>query len=218
MPLSARTAANRENAKRSTGPHSAEGKAKTARNAVRHGLVGGFCILAHEDASEFQELLSQYRAEFKPRSSDENFMVEQMAQSRWTLARARRIESHLCNYLAGSDFPDGDPDALIAARLEAQSEGAFSIVQRYATSAERSYFRARRELQLARSQELRNKANEAKEWLKEKLHGPSAAAPKAQRDSHAGAETAVHPDGPPESSRFDQARGDLKMQDNAAAG
>jgi hypothetical protein len=41
---SARAAANRANAKRSTGPRTSEGKARVSRNAVRHGLnvaVGG---------------------------------------------------------------------------------------------------------------------------------------------------------------------------------
>jgi hypothetical protein len=39
MTSAARSAANRENAKRSTGPRSRSGKARVAKNALRHGLA-----------------------------------------------------------------------------------------------------------------------------------------------------------------------------------
>ena len=91
MALSARTRANKQNAKKSTGPRTAAGKAAVAQNARQHGLSGAFCILAHEDAAEFQALLDQYRAEFKPATAGEIFLVEQMAQSRWTLARVASL-------------------------------------------------------------------------------------------------------------------------------
>ena len=47
-----------------------------------------------------------------------------------------------------------------------------ATVQRYATAAERSYFRARRELQQGRSREFRNKAKEAQAWLQSELRKP----------------------------------------------
>jgi signal transduction histidine kinase len=180
MQNSARTRANRENAKKSTGPRTAAGKTAVAVNARQHGLSGSFNILAHEDRVEFHALLDQYRAEFKPRSADEGFLVEQMAQSRWTLARARRIESHLLDQLAGAPLKANEPDARIAAELIARSGAALATVQRYATTAERAYFRARRELLQARSSELRNKANEAQLWLKgemQQLAGETPALP-----------------------------------------
>ena len=169
MTESARTRANQQNAKKSTGPRTAAGKAAVAQNARQHGLSGSFSILAHEDSAEFHALLDQYRAEFKPASADETFLVEQMAQSRWTLARARRIEAQLMNQLAGQPAQPDNPDASIAAELLARSGSAPATVQRYATAAERSYFRARREFQQGRAREFRNKANEAQTWLQREL-------------------------------------------------
>ncbi len=170
---SARTRANRENSKKSTGPRTAQGKAAVSHNARQHGLSGGFSILAHEDRAEFQHLLDEYRAEFQPKSPDEIFLIEQMTQARWTLARARRIEAHLLNQLAGVELPVDDPDACIAFQLEEKSGNALNTIQRYASAAERTYFRSRRELQQARSRELRNKATEAQNWLREQLMGTS---------------------------------------------
>ena len=145
MTESARTRANQQNAKKSTGPRTAAGKAAVAQNARQHGLSGSFSILAHEDGTEFQALLDQYRAEFKPASADENFLVEQMAQSRWTLARARHLETHMLDQLASQPPQPDNPDARIAAEFLARSGSSPATVQRYATAAERSYFRARRE-------------------------------------------------------------------------
>ncbi len=39
VPLSKRTAANRRNAQMSTGPRTEEGKSRSRRNAVKHGIL-----------------------------------------------------------------------------------------------------------------------------------------------------------------------------------
>lgn len=170
MTKSPRTLANRENAKKSTGPRSEAGKAIVARNGCHHGLSGSFCVLDHEDASEFQTTLDQYRSDFNPETTDETFLVEHMVQSRWNLARARRIEKHVFDQLAGQPEDPDNPDARIAAELLAASSSAPATIHRYAVAAERSYFRARRELQQGRSHELRSKANKAQTWLQDELH------------------------------------------------
>ena len=45
--------ANRLNAQRSTGPRTAEGKARSSQNAVRHGLTAKCPVLPGEDPAEF---------------------------------------------------------------------------------------------------------------------------------------------------------------------
>jgi hypothetical protein len=167
---SRRTRANRRNAQHSTGPVTPEGKAAVAQNARQHGLAGAFTILAHENAADFQSLLDEYKKEFSPKSTHETFLVEEMAHSRWTLARARRIEAHLLDQLVGAD-PAADPEARIAAALNAKSPAALATIQRYAAAADRTYHRAHRVLTQGRSAVVRNKANEAQIWFQEELQG-----------------------------------------------
>jgi len=61
--------ANRENAKRSTGPRTAEGKAASSRNGLSHGLCAEKLMLSGEDPEEFLMLLKKplrYLSPFRP--------------------------------------------------------------------------------------------------------------------------------------------------------
>ena len=63
MSTAAQIAANPENAKSSTGPKTAEGKAAAAQNNFRHGLRSKFTILASEDPQEFASISRQKPSE-----------------------------------------------------------------------------------------------------------------------------------------------------------
>ena len=52
MATRAQIAANRRNAKKSTGPKTAGGKAAAARNSLKHGLLAEDVVCGDEDHSE----------------------------------------------------------------------------------------------------------------------------------------------------------------------
>jgi len=52
-PSKAQIKANRQNAKRSTGPTSPTGKLKVSQNAITHGIFAASPLLPHENAKEF---------------------------------------------------------------------------------------------------------------------------------------------------------------------
>src|SRR5262252_5550275 len=156
MATAAQVTANQANAAHSTGPKTPEGKAAAARNATKHGLSGAFTVLPHEDQDEFDVLLACFRDEFHPNNQHESFLVEQMAQSRWRLARAGRLEAAIFEQMLNGYIPAGE-DQRIAAKLMDGGDRALATIQRYATAAERSYYKAHTELQ--KSRQLRNKPN-----------------------------------------------------------
>ena len=45
--------ANRSNARKSTGPRTADGKARVAENPLKHGLVGRHIVLPNEKAHKY---------------------------------------------------------------------------------------------------------------------------------------------------------------------
>ena len=64
--VSARTAANRRNATKSTGPRTAAGKARSRANALKHGLTGAGIALPGEDAALVAAELEAAQADFAP--------------------------------------------------------------------------------------------------------------------------------------------------------
>ena len=162
MATAAQITANQMNAAKSTGPKTPEGKAAAARNSTKHGLSGAFTVLSHEDQDEFDILVACLRDEFAPANEHENFLVEQMAQSRWRLARARRLETALFDQMLDSpeqNEANSDPDQAIAAKLISGGDRALANIQRYAAQAERSYYKAHAEFLASRR--VQNEANAA---------------------------------------------------------
>ena len=106
--------ASRRNGARSRGPVTAEGKARAARNALRHGLCSADTVLVPgEDPSEFAELLADLRAEHRPRDLSEDLLVQRLAVTVWKLARCDRLEAGLAvcppRPPAGRIYLDGTP-------------------------------------------------------------------------------------------------------------
>jgi hypothetical protein len=93
----AQFAANRRNARKSTGPRTAAGKAVSRMNAIQHGilskavLVRGRCI--QEDEQEFAALRQRLCGELQPVGLLEEMLVEDILTARWRLRRALQAEA-----------------------------------------------------------------------------------------------------------------------------
>ena len=85
-------AANRRNAKRSTGPRTERGKKASKFNAVTTGLFAKHVVIpqcdGYESEEEFAKLLAGLQQEFQPQGPSEQFWVAQIAQCMWRLPRA----------------------------------------------------------------------------------------------------------------------------------
>jgi hypothetical protein len=149
MTTDAQIRANRINGLASTGPRTPEGKAISSANATKHGLSAGFRVLSNENQQEFDELVAEYHRTFAPTNTHEQFLVEEMVQSRWRLARIRRLEAALVEQMVGLGDP-ADADSILAAALLDDTAGPFKTLQRYAAAAERTGHRALKQLQTMR--------------------------------------------------------------------
>jgi len=87
--------ANRRNARLSTGPVTEDGKKRSRRNAVRHGLTAETVINALEDAEDYAAFEMAITADFDAQSSVERELVLRLASLLWRLRRATAIESGL---------------------------------------------------------------------------------------------------------------------------
>ena len=87
--------ANRRNAQKSTGPTSAEGKQRSSRNAVRHGLTAETVIVPIEDVEDYQAFEEAVAASFDPETAVERELILRLASLLWRLRRATSIETGL---------------------------------------------------------------------------------------------------------------------------
>ena len=87
-----RRAANRENAQKSTGPRTPEGKATSSQNAITHGIHVASPVLSTEDQAAFDTTERLLRREFAPRSAAEEWIFQKLIHVSWNQERMRTIE------------------------------------------------------------------------------------------------------------------------------
>ena len=88
----ARLAANRANALFSSGPRTAEGKAKVSLNAVKTALTGHTVLLPSDDGARYQNHLLAHQKEFEPSGPQESLLVQSLADTAWRLLRIPGLE------------------------------------------------------------------------------------------------------------------------------
>src|ERR1700736_5448994 len=84
--------ANRQNAQKSTGPKTPEGRAAVRLNGVKHGLTAETIVLKNEREADFTNLLDSLEAEHDPVTPTEEALVVQLAMSTWRLRRLYHVE------------------------------------------------------------------------------------------------------------------------------
>jgi hypothetical protein len=92
MPSDAQLAANHLNALKSTGPRTPEGKARSALNATKHGILAQVVLGAAEDDESFRALLDDLRRAFTPHDALDDQLVEVAAISYWRQRRVLQAE------------------------------------------------------------------------------------------------------------------------------
>ena len=106
MATAKQIAANRQNARRSSGPRSGEGKRRSSQNAYRHGLSAG--VNAHAESVKDIEALARKIAG----NSTDVVVLEcarTMAQAEFDLARIRRLKVALVSRVMA--FGEFEPPA-----------------------------------------------------------------------------------------------------------
>jgi len=85
--------ANRQNSQKSTGPRSAEGKAVSAKNAVKHGLFAQEAVITGENRQDYEAFRDELIAELAPAGAMESVLAERFVSLSWRLQRIERIQN-----------------------------------------------------------------------------------------------------------------------------
>jgi hypothetical protein len=133
MSTAAKAAANAQNAQHSTGPRTEEGQARSAQNAVKHGLTAQKLIVPPERQAEFNEFHQALRDEVAPQGPLEQTSFDQLLHAAWKAETISRMEEEI---LLGG----------LEAIRDEQTARTMDRLNRYAAAAGRAYSRALKEL------------------------------------------------------------------------
>ena len=88
-------AANRRNARKSTGPRTDAGKRVSSRNAVTHAIFCRDLLAGEEPRPELIELRESLQAALRPTDAVEHGLVDSIVAARWQLRRIRAAGKYL---------------------------------------------------------------------------------------------------------------------------
>jgi hypothetical protein len=145
QPKRTRAEINRENAKKSTGPKTAEGKAASSKNAFKHGIYSKFACIPGEDPEKLDALREDLRTEHQPASLTEEMLVDELAHQYWRIKRYRYLESHMWT-TPGRDA-QGDLCADAQRVVWMIDHGLAALYHRVLNSADRSFYKTLKTLQ-----------------------------------------------------------------------
>jgi hypothetical protein len=138
--------ANRLNAKKSTGPSSVEGKARSSMNALKTGIDAKTQLIRGETFTALQELIDEYHGRFRPTTPDQRLLVDTLIDCDWLLRRFRAIETQI--YERVLDIYD-----TTLARVFSEHTDEFTRLQRRIDSTQRHYHNALNQLRRLQAEE-----------------------------------------------------------------
>lgn len=176
MTTQAQITANRQNGRKSKGPKTAHGKAISAANSRKHGLLSRDVVGPTEDPADFRDFHERLHAELDPVGELEEDLVSRITAQAWRLRRVEKVDAglytvHYCRVLENRAEQKADPtmraqriaDTIDSLRPLRESEtamlgaafiqdacwntNAFTKLIRYEAAIERSLHRNLHELQ-----------------------------------------------------------------------
>ncbi len=152
QPSAARLRANRANAKKSTGPKTAEGKQRSALNATRHGILSQVIHLPEEELNSYHEFTETYVASLSPVGAVETQLANSCADLQFRLHRLAAAEHNL--FAIGHDeqgnlWNTGQPEshaALTMAETLRQAANPLALLTLYESRLNRRFLQTLKQL------------------------------------------------------------------------
>jgi hypothetical protein len=144
MSTDAQINANRENAQKSTGPVTAEGKAVVSQNAVKHGLFAVRDVVPTENQAEFDSMREQVLADLAPVGAMETLLAQRAFSLAWRLKRAETMQTQAVEEMVESHIiheqvslgrqkpkdPRYAPEYLVLGRIAKRDWSASRLIER----------------------------------------------------------------------------------------
>lgn len=189
-----RLEANRRNAQHSTGPKTPEGKARSSRNNLRHGLTGQITVLPDEDRDAHDAFCHEIVTSLKPETPIELQLAQSIAEDSWRLNRAVAIETNI--FALGHDHKKSALQiALADARTFQERAAQFNLLSLYEQRINRNRQRNLNQLRELQAERREQQAKATQEKAASAVSQPQLAAnPDGFEFSHAATRQTASPD------------------------
>jgi hypothetical protein len=133
----------------STGPRSAEGKARSSMNALKSGIYSKSLTIPGENPAQLTTLTEEYFQRFRPALPEQRDLVDILVRSTWTLRRFATAEAQVWTYSmdARSELDDTSP----LGHAFNYCDKTLTRLHRIVNSTQRNYRDALRELERLQS-------------------------------------------------------------------
>jgi hypothetical protein len=149
---SARAEASRRNGAKSRGPNTEEGKARSAQNALKHGLrAAKHLVLPEEDGAEFAALEAALLEELTPVGTLQTLLARRVAVAAWRLERADRLEAEVLEFRSYAGANAG-----LALIRDGNGTRSFETLLRYRGAAMAEFWRALKTLKALQAEPARD--------------------------------------------------------------
>ncbi|MEP7366295.1 MAG: hypothetical protein ABI972_23805, partial [Acidobacteriota bacterium] len=161
----AKLQANRANARKSTGPRTPAGKARSAQNAITHGLTASLAnagvtprdiTALGEDRNLLPSTIQRFINSWNPATPYEASLVKRLAELEVRLTRCVRMETGLLDADIPQVTPADSHESISSALANAFAarEATFMNYSRYETNLSRAYDRTLKQLLAVRKERL----------------------------------------------------------------
>jgi len=143
------------NSQHSTGPRTPEGKAASSRNSLKLGLFAQAEILPGEDPDALAQLARDFQETYQPEGAGETMLLNDLVRALWLERRYARIETEVINIRYAALSPEDRANALGAIFIQdAEGANVLQKIDRRRAAARRQAERARKELEIRRTNRL----------------------------------------------------------------
>jgi len=142
MATAAQLAANRKNAKSSTGPRTSEGKQASAANATKFGLFTNTNYVQPLEQDEYDQLTAGLWDELRPVGHIEDMLAAEIIRCAWRLRRCAVSEGYMVGLTQRNQFKDYHLD-----EVKRRSQPADPVFHCYSDTTQAAIDRARSQAQ-----------------------------------------------------------------------
>ncbi|MBN2479718.1 MAG: hypothetical protein JXA94_05775 [Parachlamydiales bacterium] len=143
--------ANKQNALKSTGPKTIDGKKEASKNSLKHGLLSKDLIIKEEKPEDLLKFKNNIYTSLQPEGAMEELLVEKIVNAAWRLQRVFQIEGEM---FQKNGYYHLSP---LNEAFRGFEGNCMNNLSRYESMLERNFYKAIHELQ--RIQGLRSGQN-----------------------------------------------------------